>query len=273
MSTSGLSVPSVPHFFAYSFRLRRYCQSYAQSMASPTRNRACLCGIQYRDGSVADACRIFGRSVGRAGIAGRRPRDWGERLCDCRPRRFILGVGRHVCARRCRQYGLSPGRLCAAVAACAIGSHWSGVFGPHICRHARFCRCSCDVAHDAEPLGLARRLYWRWRARLCRRCDPRNTRSIHRAGITGLANPGCDKTARAGNFTLCTDPAQSRFFRAARDDQQRSYNYSVVALGALYGTPATVATTAPSGNLLWSAIGVIGGLLVVAPRAWHCRCD
>ncbi|HEY6023322.1 MAG TPA: MFS transporter [Pseudolabrys sp.] len=41
------------------------------------------------------------------------------------------------------------------------------------------------------------------------------------------------------------------------------YNYSVVALGALYGTPGTVANTALSGNLLWSAIGVlIGGLLV-----------
>jgi MFS transporter, FSR family, fosmidomycin resistance protein len=42
------------------------------------------------------------------------------------------------------------------------------------------------------------------------------------------------------------------------------YNYSVVALGALYGTPATIANTALSGNLLWSAIGVlVGGVLVV----------
>lgn len=42
------------------------------------------------------------------------------------------------------------------------------------------------------------------------------------------------------------------------------YNYSVVALGALYGTPATIANTALSGNLFWSAIGVlVGGLLVV----------
>ena len=41
------------------------------------------------------------------------------------------------------------------------------------------------------------------------------------------------------------------------------YNYSVVALGALYGTPATIANTALSANLLWSAIGVlIGGVLV-----------
>jgi MFS transporter, FSR family, fosmidomycin resistance protein len=49
------------------------------------------------------------------------------------------------------------------------------------------------------------------------------------------------------------------------------YNYSVVALSALYGTPATIANTALSGNLFWSAIGVlVGGLLVVRTtrHAW-----
>src|SRR4029453_13381549 len=41
------------------------------------------------------------------------------------------------------------------------------------------------------------------------------------------------------------------------------YNYSVVALGALYGTPVTTANAALSANLLLSAIGVLlGGLLV-----------
>jgi MFS family permease len=41
------------------------------------------------------------------------------------------------------------------------------------------------------------------------------------------------------------------------------YNYSVVALDALYGTPVSVGNIALSGNLLLSAIGVlIGGLLV-----------
>jgi FSR family fosmidomycin resistance protein-like MFS transporter len=41
------------------------------------------------------------------------------------------------------------------------------------------------------------------------------------------------------------------------------YNYSVVALGALYATPVTIANAALSGNLLLSAIGVlIGGVLV-----------
>src|ERR1017187_6902466 len=42
-----------------------------------------------------------------------------------------------------------------------------------------------------------------------------------------------------------------------------TYNYSVVAFGALYGTPVTVANAALSGNLLLSAIGVLmGGVLV-----------
>ena len=41
------------------------------------------------------------------------------------------------------------------------------------------------------------------------------------------------------------------------------YNYSVVALGALYGTPVTTANAALTGNLLLSAAGVLlGGLLV-----------
>ena len=45
------------------------------------------------------------------------------------------------------------------------------------------------------------------------------------------------------------------------------YNYSVVALGALYGTPVTTANAALSGNLLFSAIGVLaGGLLVTRTR-------
>ena len=41
------------------------------------------------------------------------------------------------------------------------------------------------------------------------------------------------------------------------------YNYSVVALGALYGTPVASANAALTGNLLLSAVGVLmGGLLV-----------
>jgi len=47
------------------------------------------------------------------------------------------------------------------------------------------------------------------------------------------------------------------------------YNYSVVALGALYGTPVTVANAALSGNLLLSAIGVLVGGVLVARTKRH----
>jgi MFS family permease len=46
-------------------------------------------------------------------------------------------------------------------------------------------------------------------------------------------------------------------------------NYSVVALGELYGTPFGVATTALSGYLLLTAIGVLTGGLVAARTSRH----
>jgi len=47
------------------------------------------------------------------------------------------------------------------------------------------------------------------------------------------------------------------------------YNYSVVALGALYATPVTTANIALSGHLTLSAIGVLIGGLVVARTSRH----
>ncbi len=47
------------------------------------------------------------------------------------------------------------------------------------------------------------------------------------------------------------------------------YNYSVAALGALYGTPITVANAALTGNLLLSAFGVLAGGLVVGRTTRH----
>jgi len=47
------------------------------------------------------------------------------------------------------------------------------------------------------------------------------------------------------------------------------YNYSVAALGALYGTPVTVANAALTGNLLLSAFGVLAGGLVVGRTTRH----
>ncbi len=73
-------------------------------------------------GRVADAGRIFGRPHRRARGADRRPGAQQRRLCDCRPRRFLLGVHRDVRRRRPRQHGLSPVRLFAAVASRAAGT-------------------------------------------------------------------------------------------------------------------------------------------------------
>ena len=47
------------------------------------------------------------------------------------------------------------------------------------------------------------------------------------------------------------------------------YNYSVVAFGALYGTPVPTANAALTGYLLLSAIGVLAGGLLVARTARH----
>jgi MFS family permease len=47
------------------------------------------------------------------------------------------------------------------------------------------------------------------------------------------------------------------------------YNYSVVAFGALYGTPVTTANAALTGNLLLSAIGVLIGGVLVGRTARH----
>jgi len=58
-----------------------------------------------------------------------------------------------------------------------------------------------------------------------------------------------------------------RHIDQTRIARQLIYNYSVVALGALYGTPVTTANAALTGNLLLSAAGVlIGGLLVTRTK-------
>jgi MFS family permease len=47
------------------------------------------------------------------------------------------------------------------------------------------------------------------------------------------------------------------------------YNYSVVAFGALYGTPVETANAALTGNLLLTAIGVLAGGLLVGRTRRH----
>ncbi len=47
------------------------------------------------------------------------------------------------------------------------------------------------------------------------------------------------------------------------------YNYSVVAFGALYGTPVATANAALTGNLALAAIGVLAGGLLVGRTSRH----
>jgi FSR family fosmidomycin resistance protein-like MFS transporter len=47
------------------------------------------------------------------------------------------------------------------------------------------------------------------------------------------------------------------------------YNYSVVAFGALYGTPVTTANAALTGYLAMSALGVLAGGLLVSRTSRH----
>ena len=78
------------------------------------------------------------------------------------------------------------------------------------------------------------------------------------------ARVGPDKTNASWRLLLSAPILLNLFFFALLAMISGGlYNYSVVALGALHGTPATIANTALSANLLWSAIGVlIGGVLV-----------
>lgn len=89
--------------------------------------------------------------------------------------------------------------------------------------------------------------------------DPSHVPSKSAAGRSGSDN------APAGWRLLMSAPILLNlvFFAVLAITSAGLYNYSVVALGALYGTPVTTANAALTGNLMWSAIGVLlGGLLV-----------
>ncbi len=84
------------------------------------------------------------------------------------------------------------------------------------------------------------------------------------------APPRTADTASAVGWRLLLSPAillNLLFFVLLAMMSGGMYNYSVVAFGALYGTPVTTANAALTGNLLLSAIGVlIGGVLVGRTR-------
>jgi MFS family permease len=84
------------------------------------------------------------------------------------------------------------------------------------------------------------------------------------------ARAGTDKTAASWQLLLSAPILLNLvFFALLAMISGGIYNYSVVALGALYGTPVTTATAALSGNLLWSAVGVLAGGLIVSRTSRH----
>lgn len=93
-----------------------------------------------------------------------------------------------------------------------------------------------------------------------------------RDGTTTTANAGtrpASGSSDAGWRLLLSAPIllNLMFFILLAMMSSGLYNYSVVALGALYGTPVTTANAALTGNLLLSAAGVlVGGLLVTRTR-------
>ena len=93
-----------------------------------------------------------------------------------------------------------------------------------------------------------------------------------RDGTTTTANAGtrpASDSSDAGWRLLLSAPIllNLMFFILLAMMSSGLYNYSVVALGALYGTPVTTANAALTGNLLLSAAGVlVGGLLVTRTK-------
>jgi MFS family permease len=90
------------------------------------------------------------------------------------------------------------------------------------------------------------------------------------SSIAASPGPRSSTDSSDGGWRLLLSPPILRslaFFMLLAMMSGGLYNYSVVALGALYGTPVATANAALSGNLLFSAIGVLaGGLLVTRTR-------
>ena len=127
--------------------------------------------------------------------------------------------------------------------------HRPGIFGAHLRRHARVGGGAGKPVADAEPVGLARRLYRRRRARLCGGgvcCWLRDGADAERG-----APPRAPDDARRSAGGFCLSPPillNLVFFVLLAMMSGGMYNYSVVALGALYETPVSVANAALSGQ-------------------------
>ena len=91
------------------------------------------------------------------------------------------------------------------------------------------------------------------------------------APATPAPQPGPSDKAAGGWRLLMSAPILLNlvFFALLALMSGGMYNYSVVALGALYGTPVTAANTALSGHLLLASLGVLAGGVVATRTARH----
>ena len=96
--------------------------------------------------------------------------------------------------------------------------------------------------------------------------------AVHEQAPAHTAPPRAADDTQAGGWRLLMSAPillNLLFFALLAVISGGMYNYSVVALGALYGTPVAIANSALTGNLLLSALGVLAGGLLVGRTTRH----
>ena len=191
-----------------------------------------------------------------------------------RPGRLVLGFRCDVRRRRSRQHGLSPGGLFAAVAAHAAEPLEPNLFVSHLLRHARRRGCAGQPALHARAVRLARRLSRRGdfgpgRAPAVLLAQPEPALEITHAGKNTA--PTHADSGKSG-WRLLLTPAiliNLAFFMLISIMGSGLNTYLVVALGALHGTPNTVANAALTALLAMNAAGVLAGGFLASRTSRH----
>jgi MFS transporter, FSR family, fosmidomycin resistance protein len=129
----------------------------------------------------------------------------------------------------------------------------------------------------APPTLLAMQSVWGWRgafvgAGLLGFAVAALLMAIHDGAAETPAPPRAQEAGGADGWRLLMSPAillNLVFFVLLAMLSGGVYNYSVVALGALYGTPLDIANAGLTGFLLMSALGVLAGGWLVGRTARH----
>ena len=173
-----------------------------------------------------------------------------------------------------RQYRLSSVRLHLALRARRAGARHPRFLLPHLLRHdRRGHRARHAPVHGADG-GLARRVSWRLAARRRRGAGRgiigRIASETCRACVEGASGGGSRRVR--GWLALVLSPPillNLAFFVVLSLVGGGLNQFLVVGLGALHGTPPTIANTALTGLLTMSAIGVLIGGALAARTSHH----